>query len=200
MSVTLAVLALPTTISTFSLFLAVCLLELADTFRREENFKMVSLEDILAFANANPFAVAVAVFVIILPILIGIFNNKPKKPFLDPNAFKPLPLSEKKFITHNTVQLRFRLPHPQQRLGLPIGQHISFRATADDGSDVYRSYTPISDDDQLGSVDFIIKIYPQGKMSQVINKMKIGDTMLMKGPKVCSMRACQPYHFYCRCF
>ena len=30
-----------------------------------------------------------------------------------------------------------------------------------DGKDVYRSYTPISDDKQKGRVDFVIKLYPQ---------------------------------------
>ena len=31
----------------------------------------------------------------------------------------------------------------------------------DEGKDVYRSYTPVSDNDQLGSVSFVIKVYPQ---------------------------------------
>lgn len=32
----------------------------------------------------------------------------------------------------------------------------------ENGKDVYRSYTPVSDDEQLGSVDFVIKVRPQG--------------------------------------
>ncbi|GAX80681.1 hypothetical protein CEUSTIGMA_g8116.t1 [Chlamydomonas eustigma] len=70
-----------------------------------------------------------------------------------------------------------------QRLGLPIGQHISFMAKDGDGKDVYRSYTPISDNSLLGRVDFLIKLYPQGKMSQVIAALQEGQTMMMKGPK-----------------
>jgi hypothetical protein len=77
------------------------------------------------------------------------------KPWLNPTEFQPLALSEKKQLTHNTVRLRlppaytisacellnppsltrgpqvwlrFNLPSPTQRLGLPIGQHISFLA------------------------------------------------------------------------
>ena len=52
------------------------------------------------------------------------------------------------------------LPLPLS-LGLPIGQHISFKALDSEGKDVYRSYTPVSDDKQRGWVDFVIKIYPQ---------------------------------------
>ncbi|KAG1681583.1 hypothetical protein FOA52_014091 [Chlamydomonas sp. UWO 241] len=103
--------------------------------------------------------------------------------WLDPAEFKPLAISEKRFLNHNTLFLRFNLSSPTMRLGLPIGQHISFLVKGEDGKDVYRSYTPVSDDDQLGSVDFVIKIYDQGKMTQVLNKLNVGDAVQMKGPK-----------------
>jgi cytochrome-b5 reductase len=93
-------------------------------------------------------------------------------------------LSSKEWLNHNTLKLRFNLPNPKQRLGLPIGQHISFRAKDSDGKDVYRSYTPVSDDDLLGAVEFVIKIYPNGKMSQVLKQLEVGQTLDMKGPKV----------------
>lgn len=53
-----------------------------------------------------------------------------------------------------------------------------------------RSYTPTSSNDDVGYVDFVIKVYfkdvhPKfpngGKMSQHLNDMKIGETILMKG-------------------
>lgn len=34
-----------------------------------------------------------------------------------------------------------------------------------------------------GHVDFVIKVYPQGKMSQRLDKLQLGDTMQFKGPK-----------------
>jgi cytochrome-b5 reductase len=46
-----------------------------------------------------------------------------------------------------------------------------------------RPYTPTTDDDTLGRVEFVIKIYPNGKMTQIMDKMVVGDTMLMKGPR-----------------
>lgn len=84
-------------------------------------------------------------------------SGKPVPGWLDPTTYQPLELAKKRQLNHNTIWLRFALPSPTMRLGLPIGQHIGFMAKGDDGKDVYRSYTPVSDDDQLGSVDFVIK-------------------------------------------
>jgi hypothetical protein len=41
----------------------------------------------------------------------------------------------------------------------------------------------VTDDDTPGRVEFVIKVYDQGKMTQVMDKMAVGDTMLMKGPR-----------------
>ena len=59
------------------------------------------------------------------------------------------------------MSCRFALPHPEQELGLPIGQHITLRAPPGDGDEgppLLRPYTPVSDDDQRGFVDFVIKV------------------------------------------
>lgn len=138
---------------------------------------------LLVWAVDNWQAILAAVLLVALVQLAVFLRKKTRKPFLDPTAFKPLKLVDKTFLTHNTVRLRFALPHPDQRLGLPVGQHITFLAQDADGKDIYRPYTPVSDDDQLGSVDFVIKLYPEGKMSKVISAMKVGDTLPMKGPR-----------------
>jgi NAD(P)H-flavin reductase len=52
---------------------------------------------------------------------------------------------------------RFALPHPQDVLGLPIGQHISVQATIA-GKNITRNYTPTSSDDDVGYFDFLIKV------------------------------------------
>lgn len=41
-------------------------------------------------------------------------------------------------LTHNTRRFRFALPHADQKLGLPIGQHISLKLTGADGAEVMR--------------------------------------------------------------
>lgn len=148
-------------------------------------------EDLIALLQANPLyttaivAVTALTLVVLFPSLLS--EPPPKKKalpkFLEPAEFKPVPLASKTFITHNTLRLRFTLPEATPRVGLPIGQHISFSAKGADGKDIIRSYTPVSDDDLLGAVEFVIKIYPTGKMSQVLNSLEVGQTMLMRGPK-----------------
>ena len=93
---------------------------------------------------------------------------------------------------------RFALPHPDDILGLPIGQHISVSAEIG-GKDVMRSYTPTSSDDDLGHFDLLIKVhrisssqrtcphdpqsYEKGNISRYVSLLKIGDKIRVKGPK-----------------
>ena len=104
--------------------------------------------------------------------------------FLKPEVFQELPLSKITKTSHNVKIYRFALPSPSQTLGLPIGQHISIAATPKGAEkEVVRSYTPISSDEDLGYVDFMIKAYPQGNISAHMDTLKVGDTMKFRGPK-----------------
>lgn len=81
--------------------------------------------------------------------------------------------------------------------GLPIGQHVVLTATTPtpkhpEGEEIQRKYTPISPLSDRGFVDFLIKVYrpnihpkfPEGgAMSQYVDRLKIGDTLQMEGPK-----------------
>eukprot|EP00073_Rattus_norvegicus_P034025 XP_008758000.1 PREDICTED: NADH-cytochrome b5 reductase 2 isoform X2 [Rattus norvegicus] len=108
----------------------------------------------------------------------------------DPEAKYPLPLIEKEQINHNTRRFRFGLPSPDHVLGLPVGNYVHLLAQINNEL-VIRAYTPVSSDDDQGFVDLIIKIYfknvhpkyPEGgKMTQYLENMKIGDTILFRGP------------------
>jgi len=110
--------------------------------------------------------------------------------FLRPREFQKMPLVEKIIVNHDTRIFRFALPRPDMKLGLPTGQHIFLKAKYE-GKVVMRPYSPMTDDNTLGHVDFIIKVYfknvhprfPEGgKMSQHLDSMKIGDTIEAKGP------------------
>ncbi|ORY02333.1 ferredoxin reductase-like protein, partial [Basidiobolus meristosporus CBS 931.73] len=101
---------------------------------------------------------------------------------LDKVKFQKFPLVEKLIISHNTAIYRFGLPHQQDILGLPIGQHISVMASVD-GKEVLRSYTPTSSDDDTGYFDLLIKTYPNGNLSRVFANLQIGDTIEVRGPK-----------------
>lgn len=103
--------------------------------------------------------------------------------FLSPNEFKSLPLVRKEPVSPNVIRYTFALPHTRAVLGLPIGQHISIKADIN-GTTVSRSYTPISNDSDLGVLELIIKLYPDGLMtSQYFANLEVGDTVQVRGPK-----------------
>jgi nitrate reductase (NAD(P)H) len=110
--------------------------------------------------------------------------------FLKPRTMQRLPLVEKIVVSHDTRIFRFGLPSPTMKLGLPTGMHMFLKANWK-GQTVMRPYTPMTDDNTLGHVDLLVKVYfanthprfPEGgKMSQHLESMKIGDTIEVKGP------------------
>ncbi|XP_040140765.1 NADH-cytochrome b5 reductase 2 isoform X1 [Ictidomys tridecemlineatus] len=130
--------------------------------------------------------------VTVLVFALKNMNSRKRDPITlqDPDAKYPLPLIEKEKINHNTRRFRFGLPSPEHVLGLPVGNYVHLMARIDNDF-VIRAYTPVSSDDDKGFVDLIIKIYfknvhphyPEGgKMTQYLEKMKIGDTILFRGP------------------
>ena len=109
----------------------------------------------------------------------------------DEDGFISLVLTEKIQITHDTYIFRFSWPDPEMTFGLQIAGFVMFKANID-GKDEYRKYTPITDVSRKSFVDFVIKIYranvhpkfPEGgKMTQYLEKLNVGDSMLMNGPK-----------------
>ena len=46
-----------------------------------------------------------------------------------------------------------------------------------------RPYTPVTDDATRGSVDFVIKVYPTGRVTPILDSLQVGDCILAKGPK-----------------
>lgn len=115
---------------------------------------------------------------------------------LEPSKWQQFKLSERIEVSHDTFIFRFALRDAKQKLGLPIGQHIVLRAMCDNGEGkmemVQHSYTPISSDDDLGHVDFMIKVYfpnvhPKfphgGRLSQHLHALKVGESMEMRGPQ-----------------
>lgn len=52
---------------------------------------------------------------------------------------------------------RFKLPHPDDALGLPAGQHISIMAEIN-GKQISRSYTPVTPEEGRGHFDLVIKV------------------------------------------
>eukprot|EP00640_Fibrocapsa_japonica_P003493 CAMPEP_0113943024 /NCGR_PEP_ID=MMETSP1339-20121228/16469_1 /TAXON_ID=94617 /ORGANISM="Fibrocapsa japonica" /LENGTH=308 /DNA_ID=CAMNT_0000947755 /DNA_START=89 /DNA_END=1015 /DNA_ORIENTATION=+ /assembly_acc=CAM_ASM_000762 len=151
-----------------------------------------SVTDLLQDNTAVVVALAVVLLTSILLGLLALVRGKRGPVALDPEKYISFPLIEKEELSHDTRRFRFGLQSPDHILGLPIGQHISFKFQTKEGKIVTRSYTPTSSDDEKGYVDFVIKVYfankhPKfpagGLMSQHLESLNIGDTIEMRGPK-----------------
>lgn len=109
------------------------------------------------------------------------YRGRPTQ-ILFPERLTEFPLIDKVPVSHNAAIYRFALPRDTDVLGLPIGQHITISASVD-GKEFTRSYTPISSEDDEGHFELLVKHYPEGKISQTLNSLKIGSSINVKGPK-----------------
>ncbi|KAK9697801.1 hypothetical protein RND81_08G062200 [Saponaria officinalis] len=121
-----------------------------------------------------------------LAYLDSINEDATKKMALNPDKWLEFKLHETATVSHNTKLYRFTFD-PDVKLGLDIASCILTRAPTgqnDEGKTKYviRPYTPISDPDSKGYFDLMIKIYPEGKMSQHFAKLRPGDVLEVKGP------------------
>ncbi|KAK7264951.1 hypothetical protein RJT34_32565 [Clitoria ternatea] len=105
---------------------------------------------------------------------------------LNPDKWVEFRLQDTARVSHNTQLFRFSFD-PTKKLGLDIASCILTRAPLgqdDEGKPkfVIRPYTPISDPESKGYFDLLIKVYPEGKMSQHFASLKPGDVVEVKGP------------------
>lgn len=106
-----------------------------------------------------------------------------RRGWLDPVNFQKLPLVKKELLAPNTYRFSFSLPSPDTVLGLPIGQHVSFRGMVD-GKLVSRSYTPISNNTDRGVLELVIRCYADGVFTNgYLRQLEVGDEVEFRGPK-----------------
>ncbi|KAB5553048.1 hypothetical protein DKX38_010359 [Salix brachista] len=125
---------------------------------------------------------------------------------LNPDKWVEFKLQDTARVSHNTHLFRSASPppvvditdfglfwstlfsfDPAAKLGLDIASCIITRAPIGQDAEgktkyVVRPYTPISDPDSKGYFDLLIKVYPEGKMSQHFATLKSGDVVEVKGP------------------
>ncbi|KAK7428253.1 hypothetical protein QQZ08_005150 [Neonectria magnoliae] len=110
-------------------------------------------------------------------------NTLLQRGLLDPVTYSPLPLKEKTLVAPNVYRFTFNLPTTSTVLGLPIGQHVAIKADVG-GESVSRSYTPVSNNDDRGILELVVKVYPDGKLTNgYLDNLKNGDEVLFRGPK-----------------
>jgi cytochrome-b5 reductase len=105
------------------------------------------------------------------------------KGFLEPKTHKKLPLIQKDQLSSNVYRFVFQLPRSNDVIGLPIGQHVAIKAMVN-GAAVSRSYTPTSNNLDLGRLELVIKCYPDGLLTgQYLASLEVGDKVEFRGPK-----------------
>ncbi|KAF8309381.1 uncharacterized protein EI90DRAFT_3025210 [Cantharellus anzutake] len=117
-------------------------------------------------------------------------SGGPSSVFLDRRKWKAAHLVKITSVSHDSFIYRFALPSPEQPLGLPVGQHVFVRLRRKTtGEVVQRAYTPVSQQDEHGHIDLLIKLYLPcaafplgGKMTVGFHELVVGDTVEFKGP------------------
>ena len=113
----------------------------------------------------------------------------PREFFLHPRGWTKAILHSKRTVSWDTRIFTYKLQNESQGLGLPTGQHLMIRLRDPVTREaIIRSYTPISETSQKGTMDVLIKVYfdgkeiKGGKMSQAMDQLPIGHGVDFKGP------------------
>lgn len=109
---------------------------------------------------------------------------EPKKIFEGGSqGFLPLKLDSIENLTHNTKKLRFTFEDDSAVSGVDVASALITKYKGPEmEKPVIRPYTPVSDEDARGYLDFIIKKYPDGPMSSHMHDMAPGQRLDIKGP------------------
>ncbi|GAT30417.1 cytochrome b5 reductase [Aspergillus luchuensis] len=118
------------------------------------------------------------------PKAVRVISQKPEKTENPAtNEYQRLPLIQKDLLSPNVYRFVFALPDTKGVIGLPIGQHVAIRAIID-GNTVSRSYTPVSNNLDLGRLELVVKCYPDGLLSgKYLANLNVGDEVEFRGPK-----------------
>lgn len=112
-------------------------------------------------------------------------TGEPPKTFTGGDqGFIQLRLKEVIPYNHNTKKFVFALPSDEHVSGLHIASALLTRYQSEkkDEKPTMRPYTPISDEDEKGTMTLMVKHYPNGPMSEHLHSMNPGQMLDMKGP------------------
>lgn len=98
-------------------------------------------------------------------------------------GFIPLVLEKVDTVNHNTKRFRFKLPEDEHISGLNVASALLTKYKGPEmEKPVVRPYTPVSDEEDRGFVDLLVKKYPNGPMSEHMHDMNVGQSLEFKGP------------------
>ena len=96
-------------------------------------------------------------------------------------SYKLFEIVDIKCVGNKTFLYTFKIENTDS-LNLKVGQHLILKQIKENGSPITRQYTPISDLNEKGKFEILIKIYDKGRMTKLIKDWKIGDKVPWRGP------------------
>mmetsp|Transcript_14901 Transcript_14901/g.22557 ORF Transcript_14901/g.22557 Transcript_14901/m.22557 type:complete len:290 (+) Transcript_14901:83-952(+) len=115
-----------------------------------------------------------------ISLLIYLYQKLTSGPVvLTPKKYLPIRLKEKKTVSGNDERPTVFLTFDTDVKDFPTGAHVSCMFNGTKGK-VTRAYTPTRFSPE--ECELMIRVYPDGLMTQHMHKMKVGDTLMMKGP------------------
>lgn len=80
-------------------------------------------------------------------------------------------------MTKDASIFEFETPDSTKPLNLTTCAYLVARAYNEEGKEVVRPYTPLSTNNIKGKFEVLIKIYPNGEMTQLLDKLTPGDML-----------------------
>ncbi|KAI1912897.1 NADH-cytochrome b5 reductase [Ophidiomyces ophidiicola] len=116
--------------------------------------------------------------------LLGIAHKEREKVFVGgEQGWVDLKLVDVQMLSHNVKKFRFEFPDSESVSGLHIASALltKYKGPTDEKATI-RPYTPVSDEEQPGYLDLVVKQYPNGPMSTHLHNMAVGQQLAFKGP------------------
>lgn len=102
---------------------------------------------------------------------------------LSGKEFRKFPVTSIKQLSPDTKAFRVGLPTKDSTSGLKCSSFVMIKnKDGPDGKSDARPYTPTSLGDEPGSIEFVIKAYPNGKVTSHLFSLQVGDSIEIKGP------------------
>lgn len=141
-------------------------------------------KNLTSFKVLAPFAAAVGSVGLAYQYSTSSILNETGKVFTGNDEWIDLKLAKSWETTHNTKHFVFEFANKDDVSGLVNASCLMTKFVTPKGNNVIRPYTPISDVNNKGSIEFVIKWYDGGKMSSHIHDLNLNDTLSFKGPIV----------------
>ncbi|KAK9720619.1 hypothetical protein K7432_004029 [Basidiobolus ranarum] len=98
---------------------------------------------------------------------------------IDSDCYTPLSIQEIKKVNHDTRIYKLAYKNKNACVEIPLSSSVYVK---DDSMQIMRPFTPVSDSDTKGHLELLIKLYPDGSMSQFLKDRTVGDILEVRGP------------------